>query len=243
MRSSTTHGEQPPSPTKDVTGEDLPGAGERTTSSPTLPASPTLGRAAVVFWVFAAGTLLVAFLALRAVLAPASWMRQWLDERWRMVTHTAPAGPVVVEQVQRLGRLETCRFNEQVMVRGDTRGILPTWIAGDQLLFRGKGEVVAGVDLGRLRPEDVAARGNRVTVRLPPSEIRHVALDNQQSEVFDRQTGIFTGPDRNLETRVRAEAEARLRQAALEAGILATAGGNARDVLRRHLSLLGFRTI
>src|SRR5207253_2232843 len=101
----------------------------------------------------------------------------------------------------------------------------------------------AGVDLGKIRPEDVSTARDRVTVHLPPSEILHVALDNQQSEVFDRQTGIFTGPDRNLETRVRAEAEARLRQAALEAGILATSDANARDVLRRHLSLLGFRSI
>jgi hypothetical protein len=128
-------------------------------------------------------------------------------------------------------------------VRGDTHGILPIWMAGDRLLFRGTGEVVAGVDLGKLRPQDVIAEGKRVTLHLPPSEILHASLDNQQSEVFDRQTGIFSGPDRNLETRVRAEAESRLRQAALDSGILATADANARDTLRHHLSLLGFREI
>jgi Protein of unknown function (DUF4230) len=207
------------------------------------PSPPAVRRPLLVLWGFVAVVLILAFLVLRVVLSPASWARQWLDERWRMVTHAAAAGPVVVEQVQRLGRLETCRFNEQVVVQGNTKGILPTWIAGDRLLFRGKGEVVAGVDLGRLRPEDVTADRQRVTVHLPPGEIFHVALDNQQSEVFDRQTGIFTGPDRNLETRVRAEAEARLRSAALEAGILATADTNAREALRPLLTRLGFREI
>jgi len=154
-----------------------------------------------------------------------------------------PSGPVVLEQVQRLQRLETCRYNGQVVVRGEKKNALPTWLAGDRLLFVGHGEVVAGVDLSLLRPEDLRAEGDRVSMRLPRTEILHTRLDNRRSEVFERQAGLFTGPDRNLESTVRVEAEDRIRQAALESGILATADANAREALRVQLSGLGFREV
>src|SRR3569833_472304 len=65
------------------------------------------------------------------------------------------SGPVVLERIQSLQRLETCRYRGEVVVRGRTGGILPTWLTGDRLLFVGRGEVVAGLDLARLRPQDV----------------------------------------------------------------------------------------
>src|SRR5437868_74159 len=150
----------------------------------------------------AAGALWLGIDAALRAISPVALAGRWLRAAWRMTTRTAPEGPAVLERVQRLGRLETCRYNEQVVVRGDTSGILPVWVAGDRLVFLGRGEVVAGVDLARLHPEDVRVDGDAVRIRLPPSEILHARLDNVQSEVMDRQTGLFTGPDRQLETRV-----------------------------------------
>ena len=67
------------------------------------------------------------------------------------------SGPVLLQQVQKLQRLETSRYQGQVIVEGETKGILPTWITGDRLLFVGRGEVVAGIDLARLREGDLHA--------------------------------------------------------------------------------------
>jgi hypothetical protein len=130
-----------------------------------------------------------------------------------------------------------------VIVRGDRKGFFPVWLRGDRILFVGRGEVVAGVDLARLRPEDVKVEGEAVSVRLPAPEILHSKLDNRTSEVWERQSGVFGGEDRSLETQVRVEAEDRIRQAALESGVLATAGENAEDTLKRHLRMLGFRAV
>jgi hypothetical protein len=182
------------------------------------------------------------FTAHRAWTGVASGL-SWLGNPFRLTTRATPSGPVVLQQVQQLQRLETCRYSGQVVVHGDTKGILPTWIAGDRLLFVGQGEVVAGVDLARLGPEDVSVAGEQLTLRLPQPEIFHARLDNHRSEVFERQSGIFTGPDRHLETRVRQEAEQRICDAAVESGVLVTARDNARDALRRHLELLGFREV
>jgi len=166
-----------------------------------------------------------------------------LRQAFRLVTRTTPSGPVVLTQIQQLNRLETSRYQGQVVVRGEHSGALPVWLAGDRLLFVGHGEVVAGIDLGRLRAEDVRAAGDRVELRLPPAEVLHTRLDNRQSEVYERRVGLFTGPDPRLEGEVRLEAEERIRAAALESGILTTARANAEGALRRQMEMLGFRQV
>ncbi len=153
------------------------------------------------------------------------------------------SGPVLLQQVQKLQRLETSRYQGQVIVEGETKGLLPTWISGDRLLFVGRGEVTAGIDLARLQPSDLRAEGERVSIRLPAAEILHTRLDNHQSEVFDRRAGFFGGTDTDLETRVRVEAEDRIREAARTHGLLQTAQENARETLRTHLTSLGFRQV
>ena len=153
------------------------------------------------------------------------------------------AGPVLLQQVQKLQRLETSRYRGQVIVEGETKGILPTWVSGDRLLFVGRGEVVAGVDLARLQAGDLQPDGERVAVRLPAAEILHTRLDNRQSEVFDRRAGFFGGTDSDLETRVRVEAEDRIREAARANGLLKSAQENAQEALRTHLAGLGFRDV
>ena len=166
-----------------------------------------------------------------------------LPNPFRSSSWVAPSGPVVLQSVQRLERLETSRYRGQVVVKGDTGGLLPHWLSGDRLVFLGHGEVVAGLDLSRLGPDDLRVVERRVEVRLPRPEILHTRLDNQQSEVFSRETGLLSGPDRTLESRTRVEAETRLEQAALESGILSDAEANARESLRRHLETLGFREV
>lgn len=153
------------------------------------------------------------------------------------------SGPVVLNEIQRLSRLETCRYNGQVIVEGKKQKWLPTWLAGDRILFVGRGEVVAGLDLAQLGRDDVLVDGRKVTVRLPQPEILHTRLDNRASSVYERQAGFFTGPDPGLETQVRVEAEDRIRAAAIENGVLRDARQNAEEALRKQLELLGFREI
>jgi len=179
----------------------------------------------------------------RMVLGPLERVGQFVRNPFSFATRVTPSGPVVLQQVQQLNRLETCRYNGQAVVRGDTTGVLPAWIAGDRILFIGQGEVVAGIDLARLQSQDVQVQESGVTLHLPAAEILHTRLDNLQSEVYERQTGLFSKPDGQLETKVRVEAEERIRQAALNSGVLKTAEANAREVLRRHLKMFGYQEI
>ena len=115
--------------------------------------------------------------------------------------------------------------------------------AGDRLLLVVHGEVIAGVDLGKLQTKDVSVNGEHASVRMPTAEIFVTRLDNAKTRVYSRDTGIFSTPDPNLEGEVRAAAEQQLQSAALQDGILALADKNARQTLTGLLTGLGFKSV
>jgi hypothetical protein len=196
----------------------------------------------IVTGVFAAGFLALTLSAVSRGVQTLSGAAEFLRNPFGLTGRTA-SGPVVLQEMQRLQRLETGRYTGQVVVEREKRGVLPTWVAGDRLLFVGQGEVTLGVDLARLHDGDIRTHGDAVEFRLPPVEVLHTRLDNDASRVYQRQAGFLTGPDAQLETEARREAEGKIRQAALESGALRSAGENARDVLRKQLGALGFRQI
>ena len=182
-------------------------------------------------------------LLLAGIFSQGQSVRAFLSNPLGFASKTSVSGPVVLLQMQKLARLETSRFNGQAIVKSETKGVLPVSIAGDSLLFVAHGEVVAGVDLAKMNDGDVSVDGDKVTVHLPKAEIFHTRLDNQTSEVFERQTGLFSKPDIDLETRARVESEDKLREAALQSGILEKADENAKEAIRKQLESAGVKEL
>ena len=82
--------------------------------------------------------------------------------------------------------------------------------------------------------------GSVLNVRLPAAEIFVATLDNDQTYVYERDTGIMRAPEKNLETLARQTAEDEIEQAALEDGILDLAQQNAEAYLTRFFLALGY---
>jgi hypothetical protein len=104
-------------------------------------------------------------------------------------------------------------------------------------------EVIGGVDLSKLQPADVVVQGQSISLRLPQAQILVTRLDNAQTRVYSRDTGLFSSPDPNLESEVRQEAERQLQEAAMQGDILKTADGNARSTISSLLQGLGFKKV
>lgn len=155
-----------------------------------------------------------------------------------------------IRQIQSLNRLETNSFSvERVIEANVQRGNILDTILGERLLLIASGNVVAGVDMSKLKESDVniSADGKRITLRLPPSEIFSKALDNQRTRVYDRQAGIGTqitgGESKDLETQARQEAENVILQAACEGGIMQKSADEAQRSMEQFLRLLKFQEI
>jgi len=68
-------------------------------------------------------------------------------------------------------------------------------------------------------------------------------LDNEISYVYNRETGLLTKGDVNLETNARRAAESEIEKAAVEDGILEIARTNGEKTLYRLLRELGYPEI
>jgi hypothetical protein len=152
--------------------------------------------------------------------------------------------PTVVRQIQQLQRLETVDYTMDKIISGERDNpYLPQFLAGDRLLLVVHGDVIGGVDLGKVQPGDVSVHGRTISLRIPPAEVFSTRIDNAKTRVYSRDTGLFSSPDPNLESEVREEAERQLQQAALQDGVLKTAEQNAHNTLTSMLQGLGFNQV
>jgi hypothetical protein len=156
-------------------------------------------------------------------------------------TPTVLPDPItVIHEIRSLARLETIQYTmEKVITAEEGQGTLG-FLFGDKLLFVGHGTVIAGIDLARLRPEDLWVKDNVLYVRLPPAEIFVVDIDNEKSYVYNRDTGILTKGDNNLEKTARIAAEKEITKSALDEGILKQAQENGENYMSRLLRGLGY---
>jgi len=159
-------------------------------------------------------------------------------------TPTIIPDPVtIINDVRSLARLETIQYSVEKIITADSGQEVLTKLFGDRLLFVAHGIVIAGVDLNQLETADLELRNNILTVDLPDAEVFIATLDNDKSYVYDRQTGILTKGEQDLETLARQAAEEEIRNAALEDGILDQAQLNAEIYLERFLDALGFEEV
>ena len=165
----------------------------------------------------------------------------------RTTTFDTPV-PVVVERIQKLSRLETVVYSMDTVVEGEhTSPLFPDVLAGDKILLVVHGQAVGGVDLGKLRPEDVrideGGDGRSIHMTLPASELFAATLDEEHTRVYARSTGLLVPMDKDLESDTRAKAQGQLRAAALADGILDAARKNARATVATLLYGLGFTRV
>jgi hypothetical protein len=152
--------------------------------------------------------------------------------------------PIVVEKIQALNRLETVSYSlDTVVENGKSSPVFPDILVGDKILLVVHGQAIAGIDLSKLKADDVRIDGpnhRSIHVNLPPSEIFVTTLDNSKTRVYARSTGLLVPADQNLETDARVKAQQQLQSAALSDGILDVARKNARASIALMLGGLGF---
>jgi hypothetical protein len=169
---------------------------------------------------------------------------------WRDVRRVASIGTeheqivdldALVTKVRDLNRLETAAMHVvHISTINQTYDMIPNALAGDELTFFAAGDVIAGIDLSQLTKNDVRHDPDgTIVLHLPPPQILVTRLDNRESRVLSRKTGMLRRADIDLETRARQNAETGIRTEALHKGILNLAAQNAETKLAAILHTLG----
>jgi hypothetical protein len=171
----------------------------------------------------------------------------WWAPRWFAALDERAHRPGVITQVRELSRLEGVSYHvERVVDLKDEQRLLFGMVAADDaILLVASGDVVAGVDLGRIQPADVmlGADGRSVTLRLPRAEVFSARLDNAHTYVHSRTTDLLAQRRESLETQARRAAEQTLRAAAEDAGILKRAEDSVARTVSSLVRALGFEQV
>ena len=140
------------------------------------------------------------------------------------VTHNT-----VLTQVEALGRLELVRYRFRDVVEYRRASVYPFLPDAKVALIVG-GEAVGCLDLRKIRPQDVILEGDSVLrLLLPEPELCSFQVNHDQSRVFSTENGFFQ--DAKLVDEGYRYAEAQVRRAALQSGILAQTRRNAEQIL------------
>lgn len=209
-------------------------------------------------WILIIGLLLIVGIAafilinsiqnsLNATLAPVQAMSNNVSTSVAEILNPTPTflpDPItIVHEVRSLARLETIQYTlEKVITAESSQGPLG-FLFGDRLLLVAHGYVIAGVDLAKLSPDDIQTREGVLYIKLPEPEIFVATLDNSKTYIYDRDKGLLTKGNYQLETGARETAEAEIKKSAIEDGILNTASQNAENFLYNFLKQFEYKEI
>jgi hypothetical protein len=150
--------------------------------------------------------------------------------------------PTIVQQVRTLSELVTVQYVvEKVVILEDIK-----WIAvlgESRVLMVAHGKVNAGIDLSQIGPDDISISGKSITVKLPQSKIMDVFLDESQTRVIERTTGLLRTFDKDMEQTARQNAVDDIRRSARYGGITKEADKRARLQLENLFRQMGFHDV
>jgi hypothetical protein len=205
---------------------------------------PTSKRAGHASWLLR----VLALVAVIAFLGLVAFLGGVIANQWRGfgggTTEVLRTGPAVVTAIRDMARLETSSYHMErvIELKQTQKRLLGHLEVEDRVLLVAAADVTAGVDLSALTDGDVQvdAEHRRVRLRLPAPIVLSARLDNERTHVANRDTDLLARRDEALEGKARREAEATLRQAALDAGILDHARAGAERTLGALLRSLGY---
>lgn len=145
----------------------------------------------------------------------------------------------ILKEVQSLSELVTVKYViEKVVVLEDVK-----WYGESRVLMLAHGVVKSGVELDKLKVDDISVVGSKITVKLPAARVLDAYLDDQQTQVIERSTGLLRAFDKDLEQNARQSAVDDIRRAARLGGINKDADQKAREQLSQIFRLAGFTEV
>lgn len=194
----------------------------------------------------AAGALLIVAASVAASVAATTFTARPALTATTTTTVVRPS-PNVLRSVQELARLESVTFHMERVIdlRDEQEHAFGLVHAEDSILLVAVGEVIAGVDLAALRPDDVRVdpATRHVTLTLPTPQVFVARLDSEHTHVHSRSTDVLARRAEGLESRARREAEQSITRGALEAGILERAKTSAGHTVGSLVRALGYPNV
>ncbi|WP_338046241.1 DUF4230 domain-containing protein [Polyangium spumosum] len=155
--------------------------------------------------------------------------------------------PSLLLAIREVSRLETAEVHvEKVVDLTDRQSAFFGLVeAKDALLLVAVGRAVVGVDLGKMREEDVAFDPKTGVARLdlPEPEVLSAMLDEDGTYVFARSTDLLAKRNEQLEANARRQAQRAIEAAARTPDVMRRARAQAEKQLTALARALGAKQV
>jgi hypothetical protein len=170
-----------------------------------------------------------------------------IDDVFRKKQVKIDETPILVKEIRGLAELATITSFDEVVVDSvyaDPAGILLKSITGigdgyDKLVLVVSGKVVAGTDLSTLTDSSFYVLKDSVRLLLPGAEILQVTVNPSDVSIF-REEGKWTT---DAFEKVKIKAREKMRDRAMQQGIIGRADKRSIAIMERFLSQAGFKKV
>ncbi|MDI1451137.1 DUF4230 domain-containing protein [Polyangium sp. 6x1] len=155
--------------------------------------------------------------------------------------------PSLLHAIREVSRLETAEVHvEKVVDLTDRQSAFFGLVeAKDALLLVAVGRAVVGVDLGKMREQDVAfdPKTGVARLELPEPEVFSAMLDEDGTYVFARSTDLLAKRNEQLEASARRQAQRAIEAAARTPDVMGRARAQAEKQLSALAKALGAKQV
>lgn len=145
---------------------------------------------------------------------------------------------LILERAKSLGKLELATFYfKDIVEKRLQRDYLPDPTA----LIIVYGEAIACIDLTMIGGEDISFQNDSIFVKLPKSELCSYKIDHSKTHIYDASYSFMN--EKLLFEEAYKSAENKIKESALEAGILTQAETNAKTILVPILENISGKTV
>ncbi|WP_152424993.1 DUF4230 domain-containing protein [Nafulsella turpanensis] len=144
----------------------------------------------------------------------------------------------VLQEVEKLGRLELVRYNFKEVVELKERNEPYLWVfevPDSKVLVISAGEAVGCIDLTKMKEQDVIEKSDTVMVRLPEPELCYYKLNMEDTQIYSIEKQVYFKEETRLAEKALRLAERQIKEAALSSDILEETRQNAKTMLKPWL--------
>jgi hypothetical protein len=145
---------------------------------------------------------------------------------------------MVLKEMSLLGKLELANFAFRDVVEQE---LVRDYLPNPKAILIVQGEAIGCIDLTKIKPEDIATKDDTLIVHLPDPELCSYKIDHSKSKIYDTEYAFMN--EQSLMNEAYSRAEDKIKQSALEMGILEQTKKNANLVLKPLLENISGRKV
>ncbi len=152
----------------------------------------------------------------------------------------------VLEEVTALGKLELVRYNFKDVVEYEkpqtSNEMINRFLPNAKTVLIVSGDAVGCIDLTKIQQSDISESKDTVIIYLPEPEMCYYKINHEKSKVWDTKNGYFVDAG-NMVSEAYKTAEQKIKQSALEMGILSETNKNAEKILSPTLEKISGKKV